>query len=305
MFNARRASKGLADQLRGRIVSAGRALAALAATVPIDVASASLVIQWRRGSTAARTVDALRLSTLRYSLCLGAAVGLAIALATLPAVAETWQGRLQQGGQVTVDPDTRRAMQGDDGAERPLWDGVHRLEDGSTLIIRDGIAIPTEQMVEAWSGDTKPRPVLVDRHCEQLVRKTCGFDSACNNSAACLHARSLLAEEGREQRGQPVTAGAHPLTRADEQCRQALSDPGFTACASLEAAVGDSRCRDLVDQVCGIDDGCAATQACDAARQLLRMETEQRLTNDDPAALSTTGSQCLEAMGNAFFGRCE
>jgi hypothetical protein len=304
MFNARRASKGLPDQRRGRIASAGRALAAVAATVPIDVASASRVMQWRRGSTAARTADAPRSFTPRSSLYWGAAV-LAIALAAASAVAETWQGRLQQGGQVSVDAETHRALHGEDGAKRPLWDGVHRLDDGSTLIIRDGIAVPTEQMVQAWSGDTKPQPVFADRYCDQLVRKTCGFDSACSNSAACLRARSLLAEEGREQRGLPVTAGAHPHTRTSEQCRQGLIDPGFTACPSLDAAIGDSRCRDLVDQVCGIDDRCARTQACDAARQLLRMETEQRLISDDPAALSTTGSQCLEAMGNAFFGRCE
>ena len=229
------------------------------------------------------------------------AVG-ALALIAQFATAETWQGQLQRGGLIRVDPDTHRAMRGD--GEGPMWDGVHRLDDGSTVIIRDGIAIPTEQMYQTWSGDTKPQPIFQDRHCNQLVRKTCGFDSACNNSAACLRARSLLADEGREQRDEPVTAGTHPRTAASELCRQALTDPAYNACASLEAAIGDSRCRDLVDQVCGSDNRCAQTQPCDAALQLLRMETEERLANDDPGALSSTGGQCLEAMSNAFFPSC-
>lgn len=220
-----------------------------------------------------------------------------------PVLAETWQGQLRRGGQIRVDPDTHRAVRGD--GEGPMWDGVHRLDDGSTVIIRDGIAIPTEQMYQAWSGDTKPRAIFEDRHCHQLVRKTCGFDSACNNSAACLRARGLLADEGREQRDQPLIAGTHPRTAASEQCRQALTDPAYNACASLQAAIGDSRCRELVDWVCGGDNRCAEAQACDAARQLLRMETDERLGNDDPSALSSTGGQCVEAMGNAFFQACE
>ncbi|MGB5733735.1 MAG: hypothetical protein WBM40_04755 [Thiohalocapsa sp.] len=241
-----------------------------------------------------------RSSVTALALCVGLwMLGWMVA----PTAAETWQGQLQQGGQISVDPYTHRAMRGD--GRGPMWDGVHRLDDGSTVIIRQGIAIPTEQMYETWSGDTKPQPIFEDRHCNQLVRKTCGFDSACNNSAACLRARSLLGEEGREQRDQPVSAGTHPRTAASEQCRRAMTDPAYAACASLEAAIGDSRCRDLVDQVCGADDRCAPAQPCGAARQLLRMETEERLTNDDPGALSATGGQCLEAMINAFFIPCD
>ncbi|MGB5831234.1 MAG: hypothetical protein WBG92_04495 [Thiohalocapsa sp.] len=228
-----------------------------------------------------------------------------IALTTAQVCAETWRGQLQRGGAIQVDPDTHRALRDGGGELRPMWDGVHRLDDGSTVIIRDGIAIPTEQMYRAWSRDTRPQPLFEDRHCNQLVRKTCGFDSSCSNSAACMRARSLLADESREQRDQPFSAGAHPHTAASEQCRLALTDPGYNACPGLEAAMGNSRCRALVDLVCGASDQCAQTPPCGAATQLLRMETEERLANDDPAALSVTGSQCLEAMGNAFFVRCE
>ena len=221
------------------------------------------------------------------------------------AAADPWQGRLQGGGGISVDPDTHRAMRDENGMQRQMWDGVHRLDDGSAVIIRDGIAVPTEQMYRAWSQGSRPVTLFEQRYCDQLVRKTCGFDNACNNSAACVRARTMLADEGREQRHRPINAGSYPLTATSELCRAGLSDSAFEICGSLEAQIGDSRCRDLVDQVCGAEDRCADTEPCSAARQLLRMETEERLTNEDPGLLSLTGRQCLEAMGNAFFSACE
>jgi hypothetical protein len=229
---------------------------------------------------------------------------LALLMSLTETAADDWRGQLRRGGEITVDPSTHRALRDYGGIQRPMWDGVHHLDDGSTVIIRDGIAVPTEQMYEAWSSGSRPEPAFEERYCDQLVRKTCGFDNACNNSAACMQARSLLAAEGRQQRDLPITAGSHPTTAAGEECHEALSDPAFPACGSLEAAGGSSRCRDLVDRVCGSAGECAATQGCDAARQLLRMETEERLVNDDPAALSRTGEQCLEAMSNPFFPPC-
>jgi hypothetical protein len=234
------------------------------------------------------------------------ATGLAaILLWAAPAPAGTWQGQLERGGAITVDPQTHRAIREDGGGARPMWDGVHRLEDGSTVIIRDGIAVPTEDMVRTWTDEGRPQPVFERRYCNQLVRKTCGFDNACNSSAGCLRARSLLAEEAREQRDRPHTGAAYPATPTGQRCQSALSDPDFPPCASLESAFGDSRCRELLDKVCGADNRCGDGQPCDVARQLLRLETEERLVNDDPGALSVTGRQCLEALGNDFFTPCE
>jgi hypothetical protein len=218
--------------------------------------------------------------------------------------AETWYGRVQGGPEVMVDPDTRRAVGVIDGQQRPLWDGVHRLEDGSSVIIRDGIAVPTEPMFERWEGVAKPEPIYASRYCNQLVRKTCGFDNACNTAGACLRARTLLGEEAREQRQLTDAGFGYPQTAASECCRDALEDPEFPACATLAGSTGNSRCRDLVERVCGKDSACDDSQACDAARQLQAMETQERLTNADPSALSLTGRQCLEAMSNAFFEPC-
>jgi hypothetical protein len=222
-----------------------------------------------------------------------------------PLAADNWQGRLQSGAGISVDPQTHRVLRDDGGNARPMWDGVHRLEDGSTIIVRDGIAIPTEQMYRAWKGEVRPRPAFEARFCNQLVRKTCGFDLGCNNSASCLRARSMLSDEARAQQSLPASAGVHPQTEAGERCRTALRDPAFMTCASLESSLGDSRCRDLVDQVCGAERRCAGAGACDAAEQLLRMETEVRLENDDPSAPSSIGRQCVEAMSNDFFVACD
>lgn len=236
-----------------------------------------------------------------------------IAAAVLLAVssgahADSWRGALESGGQIVVDPGTHRALREENGASRQLWDGVHRLEDGSTVIVRDGVAVPTEEMYRAWSGGPASPSPYADRWCNQLVRKTCGFDDACDKAAACLQARSLLADVERERRDLAIigglTKGAKIGPTATElRCQKALADPALPVCASLTAA-GGSRCLALVSKVCGAHDGCADTQACDAARQLLALETDERLAVEDPAALSSTGRQCQEAMHNDFFTAC-
>ncbi len=228
-----------------------------------------------------------------------------VALPWRAALPDTWSGQLRDGSALQVDPYTRRAQRDVNGHQVPMWDGVHHLDDGSTVIVRDGIAVPTEQMYQAWEQGPAPESAYRDRWCDQLVRKACGFDNACNNSAACMRARSLLGDERREQQLAPMQGGAYAQTAASGVCRGALGDPGFAACGSLEAATGDSRCRDLVTRVCGSEEQCGDTPACDAARQLLAMETDERLVNTDPGALSFTGRQCLDAMRQSFFAPCD
>ena len=239
-----------------------------------------------------------------------AALALACLCSAVPnAAAQAWRGELQSGGEIVVEPGTHRALRQDNGSSRQLWDGVHRLQDGSTVTVRDGVAVPTEDMYRAWRGTVAPQPVYAEDWCKQLVRKTCGFDDACDHAAACLHARSLFAEAQRERREQRIVQGAGAVAdRAPKatslRCREALSEPEFPACEHL-ARGGDSRCQALVTRVCGADNACADTQACDAARQLRALETEERLSLEDPGALSGAGRQCLEAMDNDFFTPCE
>ncbi|NBC12236.1 MAG: hypothetical protein GVY09_02610 [Gammaproteobacteria bacterium] len=231
-----------------------------------------------------------------------------VAVAVPEAHAQTWRGELQGGGEIVVEPGSHRALREQNGRTRQLWDGVHRLEDGSTVTVRDGVAVPTQDMYRAWRRDAAPEPVHAQDWCKQLMRKTCGFDDACDNAGACLQARSLFAEAQRERRERRITRGPGAdtdlaPTATAERCRAALSEAEFPACESL-AQGGDSRCRELVLQVCGADNACADTRACDAARQLLDLETEERLALDDPGALSNTGQKCMEAMHNDFFTPC-
>ena len=114
-----------------------------------------------------------------------------------------------------------------------------------------------------------------------------------------------MRDEREEQRRMPFESGMHPQTTSSGKCSQALMDVVFPACAQGEAVKKDSPCDLLVRRVCGPDDACADGQACGLARQLLGMETEERLVGTDPNAPTATAGQCREAMTNRFFGVCE
>lgn len=219
------------------------------------------------------------------------------------AQASDWTGALGDGSELRVDPRTRRAIQVEGEQTRPLWDGVHRLEDGSVVIIRGGTAVPTQEMLRAWEGGAPAVEAPADRPCEQLERRVCGHDNACRTSAACLSARSLLNSEREAQRRAPFGAGARPATEYSSRCQAALGDSEFPPCAS--ALGGPSTCQALVMQVCGEDGRCASGPACAPARQLRDQETAERAASPGPDALTPSGVQCQEALGNPFFKACE
>jgi hypothetical protein len=237
-------------------------------------------------------------STLSLSLV----AGIVLQLAPLTPL-HSWTGALPDGSELRVDPSTHRAMRVDGDRARPLWDGVHRLEDGSIVIIRGGTAVPTTEMLRTWEGGVATVDELEGRPCEQLERRVCGHDNACRATAACLSARSLLNSEREAQRRAPFGAGARPATEFAKQCEAALTDAEFPPCAS--ASAGPSPCRALVERVCGAADRCAASPACPPARQLLTQESEERVASARPDALTPSGAQCQEALGNPFFKPCE
>lgn len=239
---------------------------------------------------------------LAFTAVLGAVLGI-IVLA--PAHAGSWTGTLQDGSVMRVDPDTHRAMRFYEGGAAPLWDGVHRLEDGSTVIVRDGQAVPSEAMMDSWRAEPGAEPTMRERYCEQLVRKVCGFDRECGKSEACVRAEQLLRTERDEQRRAPLGSGLYPQTPASHACLAALGDPTFPTCGAAPVALRESPCRTLMERVCGKDDRCADSRACGPARQLLEMETEERMESADPAARTTMGVECERAMHNPFFTPCE
>jgi hypothetical protein len=215
--------------------------------------------------------------------------------------AEGWSGTLRDGTQLRVDPETRRAVRDQDGSQRPMWDGVHYLDDGSMVIIRDGTAVPTRGMLETWDSGPDPRAAQASPECERLVQRVCGPQDACGQSGSCLSARKLL------QDAVSTAADAAPGAPAGDSggaCAKALSDPAFPVCTQVSRGAAASDCARLVERVCGADGRCAKSPACDPARQLLGLESEERAAGGDPRALTATGDQCREATTNPFFKPC-
>ncbi len=152
--------------------------------------------------------------------------------------AAQWSAPLKGGGTVTVDPDTNRATLRRNGMETPLWDGVHQLEDGSTLTIRSGTAVPNQDILRARELPKKPpaaeadqwagAPIVGYSPCEKLVRRVCGVGRACSDAEACGPALQLLDTEQRER---AANASPNYMTPASGQCQQAGQDRTFfTSC---------------------------------------------------------------------------
>lgn len=213
----------------------------------------------------------------------------------LPSLAEAWSGTMPDGSQLRVDPGTRRALRDQGGATRPMWDGVHRLDDGSVVIIRDGTAVPTRQMMETWQGGPEAGATQPGGECERLVQRVCGPDDGCGQAAPCVSARKL-----RDEAARPGPEGAAGV--GQQACVQALSDPAYPVCTAVAPGTKATDCTRLVERVCGADGRCDKSPACDPARQLLGMESEER--TGDPRAITATGDQCRQAMTNPFFQPC-
>jgi len=164
-----------------------------------------------------------------------------------------WQGQLRGGGQVLVDPRTNRAVvRRPDGYETQLWDGVHRLSDGTELTVRDGRVVPNQEMMRrrdftpepALTGEPVPNPgiegpttspdlkppqsaVLDSSHCAVLVRQACGPDDACAEETKCSAAHQLVDMAAEEK---ARSADPQALTGTELKCREALTDSFFAPC---------------------------------------------------------------------------
>jgi hypothetical protein len=238
--------------------------------------------------------------------CWLAVLGLGLWLVGCASVwAGSWTGALNDGSVLKVDPDTHRAMRYYNGGVAPLWNGTHRLEDGTVVIVRDGQAVPTQDMMDVWSAEPGSEPEMRERYCKQLVRKVCGFHDECGRSEPCVLANQLFRLEREEQRRAPLGSGPFPQTDASRQCLDALGNAAFPVCAAAVPEHKQTACRKLVDRVCGDTGKCAGSPACDPARQLLQMETEERLESADPDAKTPMGVECDKATEKPFFKRCE
>ncbi len=231
-------------------------------------------------------------------------------LLTLPlcVAAQEWSGRLHDGSTIRVDPNTNQATGAGSAGERPLWDGVHRMEDGSVIIVKDGVvtsrplsAPPTgsDPATDSATTASNGRPLS---QCVQLMVKVCGFNGQCDGSDSCGLARQLVKLE-QEELWQ--NRGENPSQTA-RQCTQSLQDEEhFQACNTLVDEKSTTPCQQLVTHVCGGDDRCAAAPACNPAKQLLSMEQSERADNRRPGRMTHSSHQCLDAVKNSnFFQQC-
>ncbi len=223
----------------------------------------------------------------------------ALILATVQAVADQpWERTLQNGGQVSVDPTTGKAtVLTPGGAQTMLWDGVHKLDSGRTIIVRDGVVVPDVPMASA----RREVPTTVARDtvspCSVLERTTCGLGGKCAGSKACLLSRQLRQFESEETPGS--------LSETAAQCRDALGQTDtFQPCHEPLAKGPASACTQLQEQVCGPAAQCTGSDACRAARQLVKMEHQERLTAADPDVPTDATRQCEAAAKDAFFAAC-
>ncbi|MEN8108500.1 MAG: hypothetical protein ABFS22_10910 [Pseudomonadota bacterium] len=157
---------------------------------------------------------------------------------TSPLLAADWNSRLSGGrGDVTID-DNNRATVRQGGVERPLWDGTHKLEDGSTLIIRQGIAVPNPSVLEFRQQLPPPRVeewednlIVGTSPCERLTRKVCGADNTCSDDEACLATWQLLEQERDERH---ASHNPNLMTPTSGQCLQAHKDREFFVACRTE-----------------------------------------------------------------------
>jgi hypothetical protein len=151
---------------------------------------------------------------------------------------EPWSAPLQRGGKVEVDPRTNRPVFIQDGRETQLWDGVHRLEDGSVIRIQGGRVVPTTDMLDPPrmpESDTPDDPteqpagerIIGASPCDQLVLKVCGASRSCWREPACEAARQL-----REMEQEDWVNGADPnlITESGKQCQEAMTNDFFAPC---------------------------------------------------------------------------
>ena len=142
---------------------------------------------------------------------------------------------LQNGGAVSVDPDTNRATVTRDGITTPLWDGTHRMQDGSILIINNGITVPNKAILEPeqlpvpeeqeWEG----APIVGYSPCEKLSRRVCGKENQCGDTEGCILARQLL---GMEQDERAVSESPNRMSYTSGQCLNVETDVElFPVCA--------------------------------------------------------------------------
>ncbi|CAK0774238.1 exported hypothetical protein [Gammaproteobacteria bacterium] len=147
-----------------------------------------------------------------------------LATVAVPAAIADSNTHLQDGTPILIDENSRTVYVLEGTVRRPLWDGVHRLENGSTFTVNGGILINEFRSPEARS----PRhgPPGAPSSCEVLVTRVCGSDNHCAANPGCPAARQFLQMEEKERApGDPPSI----MTPTSDSCAEALGDAAYFA----------------------------------------------------------------------------
>ncbi len=199
-----------------------------------------------------------------------------------------WQGSLQDGSQISIDPSTNRAVRSRNGETTPLWNGVHRLNNGAVIIVRDGVVVRDETIIEAQQEQARNR---LNEACGKLVTKVCGPHSECDSNPACDPARQLQAMERAELSG----SSSSGTLESSMLCLEALGNEGFFGtCTRRDSDLSRTACGRLTSKVCGKKGACQASQGCDASRQLITLEQQDLF--EFPGTPSMVTAQCRKML---------
>ncbi len=209
-----------------------------------------------------------------------------------------WRGALQDGSRISIDPTTNKVTRDAQGETSQLWDGVHQLDNGAVIIVRDGIVVKDNAILKIQQEHERKQ---FEEACALLVRKVCGPRNECEDHPACDPARQLLSMEQDEHRSGWVES----ISESSRKCLEAQSNEAFfQACTKRGAGMPLTPCEKLQQRVCGAQDKCGASEACNAVRQLLKMELEDRYAS--PNGVSQSSEQCESLLTDeAFFRPCK
>ncbi|CAK0750077.1 exported hypothetical protein [Gammaproteobacteria bacterium] len=155
------------------------------------------------------------MSKLLFSFWLWLAIVAPVAMADL----DTY---LQDGTPILIDENSRTVSILQGTIRRPLWDGVHRLANGSTLTVTGGILINEFRSPE--TRNLRYGPAGSPSRCEVLVTQVCGPDNRCAYLPGCQAAHQLLQMEEKERPpGDPPSI----MTPTSDSCAEALGDTSY------------------------------------------------------------------------------
>ena len=239
-----------------------------------------------------------------YSVC-RFSIGFLVCLLASPVSAQSWDSQLYDGSRIEVDVTTNKAtLYGEDGSVVPLWDGVHELENGRTVIVRDGVMVPNREVLNMRREPVREEDFIQQGFlaCDKLVHKGCGLADECADSSGCRHARSLrsFAEQELEESSKPGFGARFAAVPA--QCRDALLNETLFPPCNKELDGGElTPCAQLVRRICGDQQQCSERAACQAVRDLLEREYDERLANGTMEAVEPTSEQCAVALADEEF----